>query len=140
MACVQWTDDLSVGNRVIDEQHKSLIDRLNAVSAALAAHHGEAEIMNTLGFLADYTTFHFSAEERFMDASSYPGLEAQKVRHQDFVDTLDELERDFREEGSTKILADAINTFLVNWLTNHIQGMDKTFADYLAGEGITLEE
>ena len=139
MAQVQWSDALSVGNKVIDDQHKALIERLNAVSAALESHRGEVEIMKTLGFLADYTTYHFTAEERYMEASKYPGLEAQKARHEDFITTLNDLERDFREEGSTRVLADALNAFLVHWLTDHIRGMDRAFADYLTEQGIALE-
>ena len=41
------------------------------------------------------------------------------------MDTLSNLDRCYEEEGSTMSLSDAINNFLFNWLTNHIQGLDQ---------------
>jgi hemerythrin len=140
MGNVEWTDDLSIGIPLIDEQHKSLIRRLNDVSKAIEAHEGEREIVKTLGFLADYAEFHFSAEEKHMKGNEYPGLEEQKTKHQEFMVTLKNMEQEFEEEGSTRILAESINTFLFNWLTSHIQGLDRKFGDFLAEKGIQIAE
>ena len=37
---VEWTDDLSVGIQLIDDQHKMLIERLNNLATAVERHHG----------------------------------------------------------------------------------------------------
>ena len=139
MGKIEWTDDLSVGVPLIDEQHQSLIARLNDVAAAIDARQGEFEIVKTLGFLTEYAEFHFSTEERHMQEAGFPGLDRQKVKHQEFMTTLADLKQDYEEEGSTRPLADAINNFLGNWLRTHIQALDHQFADFLAGEGIALE-
>jgi hemerythrin len=133
-----WTDDLSVGVAPIDEQHKTLMKRLNDVTGAIEAARGEREIANTLSFMSEYTEFHFSTEEKYMRECDYPGLETQKKKHQEFMDTLANLEKDFVEEGSTGALADAINTFLMNWLTKHIQGLDQEFGRFLSEKGIVI--
>ena len=132
MTKVAWDKRLSIGIALIDEQHKSLIKKLNDVSSAIENGLGQREIAKTLEFLSEYAEFHFSAEEKAMKDNDYPGLERQKIKHQEFMDTLSNLEQVFEEEGSTSALSDAINNFLFNWLTSHIKGLDKEFGDFLA--------
>ncbi len=64
MGKVQWDDSLAIGVPLIDQQHKTLVQRLNDVCAAVEAGHGEHEILMTLGFLYDYADLHFSVEEK----------------------------------------------------------------------------
>jgi hemerythrin len=45
------------------------------------------------------------------------------------------MEDDFYEEGATRPLAESINTFLFNWLTKHIKGLDRQFAEYRMDKG-----
>ncbi len=135
---VEWTDDLSVGVELIDDQHKMLIQHLAKVTESVAQHEGPARIGTTLEFLIDYTDFHFSAEERHMAANDYPGLDAQRVQHDEFKTTLSNLEADFGEEGATHALANAIDTLLANWLLKHISSADVEFGAFLTSKGITL--
>ena len=132
MMNVQWTTDLAVGVELIDEQHRALIDRLNRMAAAVEERQGEREIARTLGFLIEYTHFHFSAEEEYMEEAAYPELDAHRKLHGEFIRTLDDLKRDFEEEGSTKPLAQALNDLLGNWLVTHIRTEDRKFGSYLA--------
>ena len=132
MTKVAWDKRLSIGITLIDEQHKSLIKKLNDVSSAIDNGLGQREVSKTLEFLTEYADFHFSAEEKAMKDNDYPGIERQKIMHQEFMDTLSNLEQVFEEEGSTSALSDAINNFLFNWLTNHIQGLDQEFGVFLS--------
>jgi len=75
---ITWTNDLSVGIELIDEQHKMLIKHLNDLSQSLESGQGPAKIANTLNFLIDYTKFHFTAEEKHMAANDYPELKNHK--------------------------------------------------------------
>ena len=71
---ITWTNDLTVGIELIDEQHKMLIKHLNDLSQALQSQQGPAKVAATLNFLIDYTNFHFTAEEKHMEANGYPEL------------------------------------------------------------------
>jgi hemerythrin len=135
---VEWTDDLSIGVEVIDEQHKTLIQHLNNLTRAIEQHLGPEKIGATLGFLIDYTDSHFSSEERHMATHDYHGLGDHKLLHEAFKTTLSNLEEDFREEGPTHELADSIDTLLVNWLLKHICGVDVKFGDFLNSNDIVL--
>lgn len=138
MAMMQWDDSLSVGVDLIDEQHKSLIQRLNDMSEAVAQRQGEFETTRTLRFLIEYADFHFSCEEGHMEATGFPGLGQQQREHARFRTTLANLKQDYEEEGSTKGLAKALDTFLGTWLARHIQGIDRQFAGFLAEKGLVL--
>ncbi len=138
MGNVQWSDNLSIGVDVIDEQHKALIQRLNDLHTAITSHQGQSAIAGTLNFLIEYTHFHFDAEEKYMAASNYPGLNQQVAEHNEFRESLDNIERDFKEDGATHELAAAIDTLLINWLIEHIQTTDINFGKYLSDNNITL--
>lgn len=135
---IEWTEELSIGIEAVDVQHKSLIDRLNQVSAAMDSHQGEKEIGRTLDFLIEYTDYHFSKEEEYMEKYDFPGLAQQQEKHADFKKLLNDMEQEFMEDGATKNLADAIDTLLVNWLTKHIKGMDLEFGKFLKESNIEI--
>jgi hemerythrin len=138
MAKIEWDESLSIGVKIIDEQHMMLIQRLSDLSKAIEMSQGEAETAKTLDFMIDYTDFHFAAEEKHMTEQNYPGLEEQKQQHAEFKDLLSQLVQDFKEEGPTKALGTSINVFLLNWLTKHIKGADLKFGQFLTEKGLTL--
>ena len=135
---MEWSDKLSIGVEVLDEQHKTLIQRLNHVSAALGSNQGEKEVASTLDFLIKYTDYHFSKEEEYMKQYDYPGLEEQLEKHLALVQILKEMEDEFIEDGASKNLATSIDTFLVNWLTKHIEGVDLKFGQFLKENNIEI--
>ncbi len=137
---VQWTDNMSVGIELIDKQHKMLIQHLNNLIKSLEPNQGLTEVANTLSFLIDYTQFHFSEEEKHMVANKYPGLDQHKMKHEEFKTTLANLEEEFTEDGATHVLADSINTLLVNWLIKHICNVDVEFGAFLKNNGIALPD
>ena len=136
MAKIEWTQDLSVGINLIDEQHKMLFQRLNDLAIAIDMSQGEKKIASTLDFLVDYTNFHFSTEEKNMNQLDYSGTDYHKQQHQEFVNTLNHLVEDFKEEGATRALSTAINVFLNNWLINHIGTVDVQFGKFLSSKGL----
>ena len=138
MKVIEWDDSLSVGVQLIDEQHKVLIQRLNDMSEAVEENRGTDKIAKTLDFLIDYTNFHFSAEAKHMETNNYPGFDDHVEKHKGFTTPLNELVSDFKEEGATPILAEAIDTFLVKWLVEHIMTVDVEFGKFLKDKGIEI--
>jgi hemerythrin len=132
MRTIQWQDDLSIGIGPIDEQHRKWIEHFNRTSEALASNQSMEQISKTLGFLADYTETHFSSEEKYMKENHYPAFAQHKALHDALCSTLANLVHDYQEEGATQDLADAIETFLGNWLLNHIREVDMKFGAFIA--------
>jgi hemerythrin len=136
MSEIAWDDSLSVGVDLIDEQHKMLIEKLKNLADDFKKGHEQDRILKTLGFMIDYTDFHFTAEEKVMAEKDYPGLEDQQQQHAEFKTTLDNILLDLREDGPTDELAKSINIFLLNWLINHIKGSDQKLGTYLNEKGL----
>jgi hemerythrin len=140
MAKSLWSDKLSVGIDLIDEQHKMLLKHLADLSEAVENHHGAKEIATTLDFLVDYTDFHFGTEERHMRANDYPEIEYHRTQHREFKGTLARLGEDFQEEGATRPLAEAIETLLINWFLKHIEIVDQKLGAFFREKGVVLED
>jgi hemerythrin len=138
MSKMKWDESLSVGVELIDEQHKMWIERLRDAQAAIKEIQGMPHISNALDFLVDYTRFHFSTEEKYMMETGYPELGSHRAEHEELKSTLDDLVEDFRQEGVTEKLSEAIGTFLGNWLRNHIRVVDQAFAAFLKEKRIQL--
>jgi hemerythrin len=134
MGRMQWQNSLSVGIELIDNQHKQWIEHYNNTVEVLASQKSQTQIMKTLGFLIDYTETHFSTEEKHMAGSNYGGLQEHKEQHNALRVTLADLVKDFEEEGVTPRLVQAVDTFLGNWLINHIKEVDMKFGGFIKND------
>ena len=135
MSKIEWDESLSIGVEPIDEQHKMLIQKLKDLSDAFKMGLEQNKMLKTIDFLIEYTVFHFSQEEMLMAEHDYPGLEQQIKQHEEFKNTLNHILEDYQDEGPTKALATSINVFLVNWLINHIKGLDVQIGKFLSEKG-----
>jgi len=140
MGKIEWDSSLSVCVELIDDQHRMMIGKMNDIHDAVEQGLGPAKVMETLEFMFEYTQFHFSTEEKHMDAQNYPGTDAHKQAHAEFIAMVKNLSNDFEDEGSTEGLAQAVDTYLKNWLIKHIQGTDVEFATFLNDKGVCLQE
>ena len=135
MTEIQWDDTLSVNVDLIDEQHKMLIQRIKDLSDAVNSSRGATEIGKTLGFMIDYTEFHFSTEEKHMKELDYPGFDVHRRQHDEFKSTLNEMVMEFEEDGATAQLGEWVNQYLINWLVDHIKSIDTKLAAFLQDKG-----
>ena len=135
MPSIEWDDSFSVGINLIDEQHKMLIERTNAIAEAVDMKRGLEKIMQTLSFMIEYTEFHFSAEEKVMTDNDYPKFDEHHKLHEDFKSRLNLMIQDFEEEGATSVLSEEITSYLTSWLVNHIKGIDTELVKILQEKG-----
>ena len=138
MSNIQWGESLSVGVGLIDEQHRKWIERLHEVESAIQSRRGMQQVVSTLDFLSEYTVFHFSTEEKYMLQTGYPELENHRAKHEELKKTLGNLIEDFKEDGITEKISEAVGTFLGNWLKDHIRVVDQVFAAFLKEKKIQL--
>ena len=139
MVQIKWTQGFSVGIKLVDNQHKELLEKMNNISHAIEHNHSAEAITKTLDFMIKYTDYHFETEEKHMEATVYPSIEYHKKMHKEFVDTLKGMTEDYIEDGATQQLAESVNVFLFNWLIKHIKGVDGAFGKYLNEKSITIE-
>ena len=145
MAFFEWDDSYSVGVAVIDEQHKRLIALINDLYEAMkqgdsqntwssAAEELDA-MASVLDELVDYTSYHFSTEERYMREHAYPEYAGHKQAHGRFVERTQALKRDFDEGKAIRSME--IIEFLRDWWKEHILGVDKNYGPFFNEKGLT---
>ena len=126
-----WNDGLKIGVPLIDSEHHELCDRIDRLLAACSAGKGSSEIVETVDFLHEYTVKHFGDEERLQRSSGYPKCKEHKAMHEYFISKIVELQKDLKENGANVATISKTNYFLMDWLLNHIQKVDKELARYI---------
>ncbi|MDD3610082.1 MAG: bacteriohemerythrin [Halothiobacillaceae bacterium] len=125
---IEWQDDLSVGIDEIDSQHKTLVDIVNELHQAVAERRGKEVMQEILDRLDEYTRIHFATEESLMRIFHYPAYETHKETHDQLIDQLRHIRKDF-EEGHGGVTFELMQV-LKNWLVKHIQHSDKEYTPY----------
>lgn len=128
---IGWRDDLLTGVAEVDNQHKELFRRFGELLTACNQGKGGEEVLRLFSFLDDYVVKHFAAEERIMRQYGYPDYLEHKQQHQGFTRRLEELKRQFRDEGAGLSLVITTNHVMIEWLSRHIEKMDKEIAKYV---------
>ena len=105
-----------------DAQHQVLFEILDLIREPDA----EAGVIRRL---RDYTENHFALEERYMLELDYPGRDAHIQAHDQFRREIDLLLEDGDVPDAQ--FRDIIGTFLTEWLTRHVFGIDKELEVFL---------
>jgi len=115
-----WTERFSIGNSLIDSEHKILLDMINDVERAIRTRNS-AVLPLALERLENCVKIHFANEEAIAQAVNFP-FEHNKLEHQ-FVQN--EFQRMTVEllSGSglwSESAAEHYSYFLSEWMVQHI--------------------
>lgn len=128
----EFSENLITGNALIDAQHQELINKINDFLKTCETSKELASAVHTLDYLADYTQFHFKEEENLQKSVEYPGLAEHLKQHRDFEQALQDLYDMLREEeGPSPAFVKAVEKNVVDWLYRHIDGFDRSVAEYI---------
>jgi hemerythrin len=124
MAYIEWTSNLEIGIKVIDGQHRRIVDYINRLHEV--SDSGDRGVTDrVIGELIDYTYSHFAFEEALMEEAGYDSLAIHQRTHQAFCARVDDFKR--RAEAGEDI-APALADLLQHWLLEHIQHDDVSYA------------
>jgi len=133
MTILTWSDDFSIGVEEFDEQHKVLINLINALDDAMK-QQAEAEILiNIMQKLETSTKLHFGLEESLMRVLQYPGYEKHKQEHRQLIHQLTDIKSQFdiKEQPPNYRLI----YFLKNWFLDHTLEADQRFGTDVLQKG-----
>lgn len=128
---MEWSDNLSVGVDTIDNQHKELINRVNAFYAALRKENSKEETLKVLDFLSSYMVRHFKDEEAIQVKYNYPKYAEHRKIHKEFIETVKGVTADLEANGVTTAASTMIAMTVTNWLVNHISIQDKDIGRHI---------
>ncbi|MFP4363475.1 MAG: bacteriohemerythrin [Spirochaetia bacterium] len=135
MAFIEWTDDLSVGIQVFDNQHKKLIEQVNKMYDAMKAGKGRSVLGEVLDELISYTDSHFKTEEEFFERYGYPDAGLHSGQHKQLMEKVYELQDKYA--GGNTLISVELLEFLRNWVENHIQSTDKQYTEFFHEKGVS---
>lgn len=127
----EWSPAFSVGNPILDEQHRKLLAICKGLvlCGELRGAERVSRFHELLDEIARFAREHFKTEENILANVGYSDLEEQKREHLEF------------EERFTEILCDAstgtidipeISRFVSDWWLNHIQIADMRYKESLS--------
>ena len=129
---VEFDNSLVTGNAEIDEQHEEWINRINKLLGSCENGTCKVEAIKMLDYMAEYTEFHFKAEEKLQEEVEYPALDEHKKKHDEFRKVVEELHDMLEEEeGPSDAFVKAVADNVVKWLYNHIKTFDCSVASYI---------
>lgn len=127
---IQWIDEYSVGNREIDEQHKTLFSMINDFFQEEDKDKAVLIFQN----LTSYIDLQFDAEENLLRQINYPGTEEHILKHQELRDKFHVLNG--KVENYNIETLHKVAMFLYNWLAKHILKSDMEYKSY----ALSIEE
>lgn len=132
---IDWSDRFALGIDLIDQQHKVLFRLIDQLAQAIQHETSEAELQTIFARLHDYTLTHFATEERLMAQYGYPADGDHQASHRTLEHSLEQLVE--RAQNGEPLVSIQTMNFLRLWLYNHIDGIDRQFADFLKTKGVT---
>lgn len=136
MPLVEWTEKLSVGIRQFDEDHKKLVELLNALFEDSRAGHAQEVLGVILDELIHYTRSHFAAEEAVMREHGYPKLRAHEAEHRSLTIKVLQFREDYLANANPQLTID-LASFLKGWLVDHILCVDRDYGRHLTQRGFS---
>jgi hemerythrin len=136
MAFFNWSDDLSVGIKLIDDQHKNLFSMMNEFYDNLQKENNDEKLKILAESMSKYADEHFDMEERIFNKYQFTQKENHLNEHKIFRQKTDDI--------LTKIIAGKyvlsmeLTTFLKDWFASHIKVSDKKYSEYLQSKGIQI--
>jgi hemerythrin len=76
-----WTPSFSLVAQVLDDEHRSLLDKVNRLLAAVSSGD-ETTVLMAFSVLVAEARRHFAAEEEQMQALRYPDRERHRAQHE----------------------------------------------------------
>ncbi len=135
MSLIEWSEELSVNIKEIDEQHKQLLEMINEFDRAVEEKKEEEIIDKTLDSLIDFASDHFKKEEELLEKYKFPELEDHREQHHRFLEDLFNIYK--RSKDGEKDVPTRIAFFFGELLIKHLLEEDKKYGEYLKSKGVT---
>lgn len=136
MPIIEWNESMSVGVRMLDQEHKHLVDVLNNLSEAIekgAAHKNFSVILEEF---VSYANNHSQHEESLFSNSAYPDATFHKNEHDRLKQIIYDFQRKYQKAPSDEIIHEFF-AFTKDLFMNHALQTDMGYVKYLREAGFS---
>ena len=127
-----WSDELALGQNVMDDTHREFVEQLNRVGAA-----ADADILAALDEFIAHTVTHFAQEEAWMDSMQFPPRGCHAGEHEKILETARAVRK--RVVAGDPALGRTLAQALAEWFPQHATSMDAVLALYMNDIGFQPE-
>lgn len=135
-----WKEKYMIGVPLIDEQHQELFQRVTdfveTVRSPQPWENKTAKVNSTLDFMKNYVVTHFRDEVQYQKEIGYPDVEAHQKIHNEMVQYVAGIAKQFEEGGYQEKLIQQFAGKLLAWLINHVASEDQKIGDYAKGKEV----
>ncbi len=119
-----WTERLSVGNAMLDTEHKQLIDMVNSIERAIRTRDSRA-LLQTFKPFEDYVRVHFGNEAKIAQSVDFPFIQ-HALEHHYVLEELRQMSDELvANDGRwSESAAEHYSYFLSEWLIEHLLEQD----------------
>lgn len=128
----EWFEKYKIGVPLIDADHLNLFMEVCRFNDCLKSGMTAQELEKSLSFLDKYVAAHFAREELLMREKGYPKYMQHKALHLQFKKIVFAIRCIFQTDIE-KVNKEKLNTFLNNWLIEHILKVDTKLVPYVNG-------
>jgi len=134
-----WTEEYSVQNKLIDEQHQTFFAIANElIDLSENGAAGKGVLLDEVNKLGDYAFYHLGTEEAMFSEYNYPDAPEHVEAHNAFRNKVMGLMDAVRGgEDGVRELSKETAEFAGEWLINHILVMDKKYTQFFREEGLS---
>ncbi len=121
---IEWREDLSVGIKAIDDDHRQLIRIINDLFEEVESDADKTVLEHYFEELESYTHYHFEREEKLMKARCASEVYEEQIgrhleQHRYFVGKIPALKTRLLGTDSKAVSLEILD-FLLHWLIDHI--------------------
>jgi hemerythrin len=129
---VTWSNTLSCGVKLIDDQHKELVNLVNEMFNHVTGNQIQERnyFDRVIQEAVKYVRIHFATEEKIMIATKFSGYNDHKKAHESFVLAVAKNIKDYQD--GKRLTLSSFTKFLKDWILSHIAVMDKQYFEYFS--------
>ncbi len=128
MACLEWSDALSLDLPLMDDTHREFVELL-----ALMQRSPDEQLQASWRRLIEHTEAHFGQEDRWMLATRFASANCHSIQHKVVLQVM--REGALQAAGGDLACLRAMASELALWFPQHAQSMDAALALHLRRAG-----
>ena len=130
-----WTNQMSVGVKLLNNDHKKLVLLINQLHDGLITGRAKPALERIFEELVSYTRVHHANEEQLFVETGFQGSAAHMLEHDSTIERVVELQMRFSSSEGLGAELEIMHQ-LREWLFRHIQGSDQEFVSHFKAKGI----
>ncbi|MGB0696057.1 MAG: bacteriohemerythrin [Rhodospirillaceae bacterium] len=135
MGQIVWRDQMAVGIKEIDDDHKNLVHYINRAEELIeAAPFRKGHMAQVILDLIRYTRVHFEREERLMQRIIFPDAGAHQDSHARFAAELYDIGERY-QANPTVDTAREVYDLMARWVIEHLVRADREIINHLQRRG-----